>query len=65
MFYSAAHPNIYKFIDVLKNIQKGTSIKIHSSSQIKKIRSKLCEKQEFLRSQMINDVCLTSFSNDL
>ena len=48
MFYSA-HPNIYKFIDVLKNVQKDTYIKIRSSSQIKKIRRDIYEKQEFLR----------------
>lgn len=52
MFYSAK-PNIYKFIDVLKNVQKDTYIKIRSSSHIKKIRREVCEKQEFLRKQMI------------
>ena len=52
MFYSA-HPNIYKFIDVLKNVQKDTYIKIRSSGQIKKIRREIYEKREFLRKQMI------------
>ncbi|KAL4127383.1 hypothetical protein QTP88_011555 [Uroleucon formosanum] len=52
MFYSA-HPNIYKFVDVLKNVQKDTCIKIRSSSQRKKIRREICEKQEFLRNQMM------------
>jgi hypothetical protein len=52
MFYSA-HPNIYRFIDILKNVQKYTYIKIHSSNQRKKIRREICEKQEFLRKQMI------------
>ena len=52
MLYSA-HPNIYKFIDVLKNVQKDTYIKIRSSGQIKKIRREIYEKREFLRKQMI------------
>lgn len=52
MFYSA-HPNIYKFIDVLKNVQKDTYIKIRSSSHKKKIRREICQKQEFLRKEMI------------
>jgi hypothetical protein len=51
-FYSN-HLNIYKFIDVLKNVQKDTYIKIRSSNQRKKIRREICEKQEFLRKQMI------------
>jgi len=42
LFYSV-HPNIYKFIDVLKNVQKDNYIKMCSSSQIKKIRRDLCE----------------------
>lgn len=46
IFYSA-HPNIYKFIDILKNVQKDTYIKIRSSSHKKKIRREICEKQEF------------------
>ena len=56
-FYSA-HPNIYKFIDVPipKNVQKDTYINIRSSSQVNKIRRKICEiyeKQEFLIKRII------------
>ncbi|KAF0708341.1 Uncharacterized protein FWK35_00034753 [Aphis craccivora] len=47
MFYSA-HPNIYKFIDVLKNVQKDTYIKIRSSNV-----KYTCVKQEFLSREMI------------
>jgi hypothetical protein len=52
MFYSA-HPTIYKFIDILKYVQKVTYIKIRSSNQRKKKRREMCEKQNFLRKQMI------------
>ncbi len=48
-----SHPNIYKFIDVHKKVQKDTCIKIHSSSQIKKIRHEIWEKPEFLRNEML------------
>jgi hypothetical protein len=43
MFYST-HPNIYKFIDKFKNVQKVTHKKIRSSIQRKKIRHAICEK---------------------
>jgi hypothetical protein len=52
MFYSD-HPNIYKFIDILKNVWKDTYIKIRSSSRRKKIRRDICEKLDFLKKQMI------------
>lgn len=51
MFYSA-HPNIFQFIDVLKNVQKETYIKQRSIHVIKNRRMMVCEKENYLRQNM-------------
>lgn len=48
LFYNP-HPNIFQFLEVLKNIQIDTYIKIRSSSQPKKVyRRALQERQQFV-----------------
>lgn len=50
LFYSA-HPNIFVFIDVLKNIQKDTYIKLRST-HLNTRRTNIIEKETFIRNAM-------------
>ncbi|KAE9522680.1 hypothetical protein AGLY_016902 [Aphis glycines] len=50
LFYSA-HPNIFIFIDVLKNIQKHTYIKLRST-HLNTRRTNIIEKETFIRNAM-------------
>jgi len=50
LFYSA-HPNIFVFIDVLKNIQKDTYIKLRST-HLNTRRTNIIEKETFIRNTM-------------
>ncbi|KAF0765421.1 MULE domain-containing protein [Aphis craccivora] len=50
MSFYTSHPNTYNFVDVLLQIQSETYIKFRSKS----IRTeKICEKESFIREQMI------------
>jgi hypothetical protein len=50
LFYSA-HPNIFVFIDVLKNAQKYSNIKL-KSSHLNTRRTNIIEKETFIRNAM-------------
>jgi len=51
MVYSA-HPNIFQFIDVLKNVQKKTYIKKRNIHVIKNRQLMVCQKEGYLRQKM-------------
>jgi len=53
MFYST-RPNIYKFIVLLNSVRKYSCIKFVIVVKYKKIRRKICKKEEFLSKQIIN-----------
>jgi hypothetical protein len=50
LFYSA-HPNIFLFIDVLKNTQKDSNIKL-KSRHLNTRRTNIIEKETFIRNAM-------------
>jgi hypothetical protein len=50
LFYSA-HPNIFVFIDVLKNVQKDIYIKLRST-HLNTRRTNIIEKETFIRNSM-------------
>jgi len=50
--FNCSYPNIYNFIDILKDIQIDTYIKIRSKEVIKK-RKITIEKDIFLRQEML------------
>jgi hypothetical protein len=50
LFYSA-HPNIFVFIDILKNVQKDTYIKLRST-HLNTRRTNIIEKETFIRNTM-------------
>jgi hypothetical protein len=52
MFYSA-HLNIFQFIGVLKNVHKKTYIKQRSIHITKSRRMMVCEKEDFLKENMV------------
>lgn len=49
--FIASHPNIYNFIDVLKNIQSETYIKIQNNRQRKS--RQIIEKENYIRKKII------------
>jgi len=51
LFYSA-HPNIFVFIDALKNIQKDTYIKLRSTHLNTRRTINIIEKEPFVRNAM-------------
>ena len=48
-FYSA-HPNIFQFMDVLKEVQIETYIKLRSSNKLQNLKSK--NKEIFIKTEM-------------
>lgn len=73
IFYYS-HPNIYKFIDALKNVQKVIQIKICSNSRTKKIKCELCailgkqmikyDVDEIIRFEYLKTVIIQMFTID-
>jgi len=59
--FISSHPNIYNFIDVIKDIQSETYIKIRSNGQRKS--RQIIEKENYIREKMIeyNNKLLTRF----
>ena len=51
-YFYTAHPNVYNFIEILKNIQSETYIKLRSSNSLKK-HKKLLEQETHLRKEML------------
>jgi len=59
--FISSHPNIYNFIDVIKDIQSETYIKIRSNRQRKS--RQIIEKENYIREKMVeyNNKLLTRF----
>ena len=51
-YFYTSHPNVYNFIDMLKNIQSDTYIKLRSTNDSKK-NKKLLAQEQHLREEMI------------
>jgi len=51
--FNCSHPNIYNFIDILKDIQIDTYIKIRSNKEVIKTKKITIEKDIFMRQEML------------